>query len=107
MLAYRIVYRLYSKKLLASGLAGRWNGGGRKVVYCAESIALAFLENMVRRQGVGFNKDFKTMILEIPDDLKIRKVIIKDLAPGWRDFTDYSKCQPLGNSWYDKGIFPC
>jgi RES domain-containing protein len=106
MLAYRIVLKQYSKKLFASGLAGRWNGSGRKVIYCAESIALAFLENMIRRQGVGFNDDFKIMILEIPDNLKIQTITIDDLSTGWRDFTDYSKCQPLGNAWYDEGTLP-
>jgi len=22
---------------------------------------------------------------------------------GWRDRNDYSKCQPVGNDWYDRG----
>lgn len=106
MLAYRITLKKYSTNLFAPGLAGRWNGNGRKVIYCAESIALAFLENMVRRQGVGFNNDFKTMILEIPDDLKTQTIIANDLPPGWRTFTDYTKCQPIGNTWYDNGAYP-
>ncbi len=106
MLAYRITHKSFSKKLIAPGFAGRWNGTGRKVIYCAESIALAFLENMIRRQGVGFNEDFKTAILQIPDELKILEIKATDLPPGWRKFTDYSKCQPVGNKWYDQGIIP-
>lgn len=106
MLAYRITHKSFSKKLIAPGFAGRWNGSGRKVIYCAESIALAFLENMIRRQGVGFNQDFRTSILLIPDELKIREVYLKDLPSGWRKFSDYSKCQPVGNAWYDEGIIP-
>jgi RES domain-containing protein len=106
MFAYRITVKQYSTRLVAHGLAGRWNGDGRKVVYCAESIALAFLENMVRRQGVGFNDDFKTMILDIPDEIKIRTISVQELPRGWRKFTDYSKCQPLGNAWYDEGVYP-
>jgi RES domain-containing protein len=105
MLAYRITLKQYSSHLYAPGLAGRWNGAGRKVVYCADSIALAFLENMVRRQGVGFNDDFKTMILEIPENLKIKIIYPDDLPSGWRSITDYSKCQPIGNEWYDAGDF--
>ena len=104
MLVYRIVHKSFSKKIIAPGFAGRWNGSGRKVVYCSESIALAFLENMIRRQGVGFNQDFKTMILEIPDGLKIMVVPFKDLPYGWRKFNDYSKCQPIGNKWYDEAL---
>ena len=106
MLVYRIVHKSFSKKIIAPGFAGRWNGSGRKVVYCSESIALAFLENMIRRQGVGFNQDFKTMIIEIPDGLKIVLVPFKDLPNGWRKFNDYSKCQPIGNKWYDEALSP-
>jgi RES domain-containing protein len=74
MHAYRITLKQYSTQLFAPGLAGRWNGSDRKVVYCTESLALALLENMVRRQSVGFNDDFQTMILEIPDDLKFQTI---------------------------------
>jgi RES domain-containing protein len=106
MLVYRITHRMYSKDLYASGLEGRWNSDGKKVIYTAGSVALAFLENMIRRQGVGFNSDFKTMIIEIPDDLKITTIKEEDLVKGWREFTDYSKCQPLGDAWFDKGEKP-
>lgn len=84
-------------------MAGRWNSTGKKVIYGAESIALAFLENMVRRQGVGFNDDFKIMIIEIPDTIEITTINSTDLEAGWRDFKDYLKCQPLGDQWYNKG----
>lgn len=101
MLVYRIVHNVYSKNLFASGAKGRWNGLGKKVIYAAESIPLAFLENMVRRQGVGFNNDFKIMIIEVPDKTSISEIDVSKLAIGWRDFNDYSKCQPLGDKWYD------
>lgn len=106
MLVFRITNKMYSKQLYASGLEGRWNSEGKKIIYTSGSIALAFLENMIRRQGVGFNADFKTMIIEIPDDLKIQNIKPEDLPTGWREFTDYSKCHPLGNQWYDKGEKP-
>ncbi len=103
MLVYRIVHKKYSTSLFASGLKGRWNGTGKKVIYTAESIPLAFLENMVRRQGVGFNSDFKIMIIEIPDSVSISVINTSDLESGWRDFKDNSKCQFLGDKWYDEG----
>jgi RES domain-containing protein len=59
MLVYRIVFKAWSHTLFAPGVAGRWNGTGRKVIYTAASIPLAFLENMIQRKGVGFNDDFK------------------------------------------------
>ena len=106
MLVYRIVHVKYSSSLFASGLKGRWNSTGKKVIYAAESIPLAFLENMVRRQSVGFNCDFKIIIMEIPDSLLIANINVQDLETGWRDFKDYSKCQLLGDKWYEEGKFP-
>ena len=102
MLVYRITHKNFSKELYASGNRGRWNAEGKRVIYCAESIALAFLENMVRRQGVGFNDDFKIMIIEVPDHLKITSISTISLEEGWRNFKDFSKCQLWGNQWYDQ-----
>ncbi len=102
MLVYRITFKTFSDALLAPGLAGRWNSAGRKVIYAAQSIELAFLESMIRRKGVGFNADFRTMIIEIPDKMKMDEINENDLEKGWRDFRDYSKCQPLGNDWYER-----
>jgi RES domain-containing protein len=103
MLVYRIVHHIYSKNLFASGMKGRWNSAGNKVIYAAESIPLAFLENMVRRQGVGFNDDFKIMFINIPSLSPIEMVPDTDLELGWRDPNDYSQCQPLGDKWFDSG----
>lgn len=102
MLVYRIVHKKYSQSLFASGMEGRWNSKGNKVLYCAESIALAFLENMIRRQGVGFNHDFKIMFIDIPSKAAITAIDIESLEPGWRDFIDYPKCQALGDKWYNE-----
>jgi RES domain-containing protein len=102
MFLYRIIHKKYSTKLFASGMEGRWNSAGKKVIYCAESIALAFLENMIRRQGVGFNDLFKIMIIAVPDALAITTIEAKNLGTGWRSFNDYSYCQPLGDKWFDE-----
>ena len=90
MLVFRITLKVFSSQLYASGLSARWNGENKKVIYCAETIALALLESMVRRQGVGFNSDFKIMFIQIPDSLSITNINLKSLPNGWRDFRDYS-----------------
>jgi len=101
MIVFRIGHKHYATSLTASGVNGRWATAGRPVLYCAENIPLAFLENMVRRQGVGFNHDFKITCIEIPDDLLISSIAEYDLDPDWRDPYDYSHCQPFGNRWFD------
>ncbi len=104
MLVYRIAFKKYSQTLIAPGIEGRWNGAGRKVIYTSESPALALLENMLRRKGTGFSNDFRTMIIEIPNDIKITTVNLKNLQDGWRDYKDYSICQKIGNEWYDHSL---
>lgn len=102
MLVFRILHKKYGEPLFAPGIEGRWNAAGSKVLYCSESIPLAFMESMVRRQGVGFNKDFKIAHIDLPDKLKILSYTADDLEAGWDSPYDYSKCQPLAIEWFDK-----
>ncbi len=106
MLVYRIGHKNYIGSLSASGADGRWASEGRKVIYCAESLALAFLENMVKRQGVGFNSDFRIVVIEIPDTLAIETIDAGSLKNGWRDPRDYGICQQHGNKWYNEAKRP-
>jgi RES domain-containing protein len=106
MLVYRITPKKFARSLHAPGLAGRWNGAGRKVIYTAESIPLAFMENMIRRKGLGFHDQFVIMLIDVPDRLALTKVDASDLPPKWRSYTDYSICQEVGNKWYDSGLTP-
>jgi RES domain-containing protein len=101
MLVYRITHKKYTDHLFAPGFSGRWNSAGKKVLYCAESIPLAFLEYMIRRQGAGFNRDYNIIIIDVPDDLKVTAVPLQDLKDGWRDFRDYSICRKIGDTWFD------
>ncbi|MCE6990987.1 RES family NAD+ phosphorylase [Dyadobacter sp. CY323] len=102
MLVYRIVHKMFSNSLFASGMKGRWNSEGNKVLYSAESIPLAFLENMVRRQGVGFNDDFKIMYIEVPDHVAVDVISIADLPKSWRKPYDYNACLPKGDAWFQE-----
>lgn len=101
MLGFRILHQKYGDPLFAPGIEGRWNSAGKKVLYCSDSIPLAFMESMIRRQGVGFNRDFKITHIVIPDALPVKKIGIDDLKPGWNDLRSYAKCQALTNKWYD------
>ncbi|WP_028122680.1 RES family NAD+ phosphorylase [Epilithonimonas tenax] len=101
MLVYRIVHQRYAESLFASGLEGRWNSEGKKVLYTAESISLAYLETLAHRKGLGFNKDFKIMVIKIPDHTEFQAVESRDLSKNWRDFRNYSDCQKMGDAWFD------
>lgn len=100
MVVFRIGHMNYATTLEASGMNSRWVSAGKRVIYAAESIALAFLESMIRRQGVGFNDDYRIVAIDIPDDLLITVIKSEDLQDGWREFRDYSICQRIGDKWY-------
>ena len=99
MFVYRIVLEKWSTSLTASGQAARWNSRGRFVLYTAGTRALACLENVVHRSGEGLNQLFKTMVIEVPDDLFIEKIIEPDLPAGWHEFESYHLTQQLGDTW--------
>lgn len=102
MLVYRIVHKKYADTLFASGLEGRWNSEGKKVLYTAESISLAYLETLAHRKGLGFNKDFKIMIIKLPSNYDFQIVESFGLPKKWRDFRNYEACQKIGNAWFDQ-----
>ncbi|RYE25076.1 MAG: RES domain-containing protein [Sphingobacteriaceae bacterium] len=101
MLVYRIVHKKYADTLFASGIEGRWNAEGKKVLYTAESISLAYLETLAHRKGLGFNKDFRIMVIQVPDESQFQIVESTDLPKTWRDFRNYAECQKIGNQWFD------
>src|SRR3954447_15621263 len=88
-----IVYRIEREKYLDTTLQGigasmskgyRWNSFNTRLVYTAESRALATLEVSVH---LDLSEDLPTdryyVEIEIPDDLTILEVDIKDLPDDW------------------------
>lgn len=87
------LYRIERKKYLTSTLLGtgssksngfRWNSINTSLVYTAESRALAILEVSVH---LDLSEDFPTdryyVEIEIPDDITVLEVTIKDLPNKW------------------------
>ncbi len=102
MLVYRIVHKKYAGALFAGGLAGRWNGETKKVLYTAESISLAYLETMHYRKGFGFNADFRIMIIKLLSNASFLEVNASELPGNWRDFRNYGECRKIGDEWFDR-----
>jgi RES domain-containing protein len=102
MLAYRMCENAYANTLKASGLLGRWNSKGNEVLYCCNDAALAYLENMIRRSGIGFSNLFSLMTIEYPDKLSMLLLREGDpmLTAGWNDKTSYKVSQSIGDEWY-------
>jgi RES domain-containing protein len=102
MIVYRITLTKFANKLFASGNAARWNSKDVKVIYTAGSRALACLENVVHRSLLGLKENFKTILIQIPDNLKIEEIKISDLDPAWRKYSHYPNTQKIGDEWNRK-----
>jgi RES domain-containing protein len=99
MLVYRIVLEKYAS-LCASGIEGRWNSAGSKVLYTASSRTLACLENVVHRSGEGLHDLFRTLVIYIPASERIEKVALKDLPKDWQQFNREHLCRQIGDDWF-------
>jgi RES domain-containing protein len=53
----------------ARRVGGRWNSPGRAVVYMAQSVALAVLENLVHMSRQDFPQGYVSVAADLPDDL--------------------------------------
>ncbi|HET7116463.1 MAG TPA: RES family NAD+ phosphorylase [Hanamia sp.] len=106
MIVYRISIAKYSTKLIASGFPARWNSKDIKVIYTAESKALACLENVVHRNSRGLQKNFRQMDIAIPAELEMEEIRETDLNVGWKDFLQMPYTQSLGDAWVSAAKTP-
>jgi RES domain-containing protein len=55
----------------ANQVGGRWNSPGHAVVYMAQSVSLAVLENLVHMSKTDFPVGYVSVSAVIPDELRI------------------------------------
>ena len=103
MIVYRITTAQWSKQLQASGNVARWNSRGNFVIYTAGSRSLACLENLVHRSGEMCSKQYKVMLIEIPDSINMEEILLKSLDIDWKNLTNFSYCQSIGTKWLIAG----
>ena len=103
------VYRIEREKYLDTTLQGigastcegyRWNSLNTRLVYTAESRALATLEVSVH---LDLNEDLPSdrfyVEIEIPDDIKILEVSVADLPEGWNSKPPILITQTIGDDF--------
>ena len=76
---------------------GRWNSPGRAVVYMAESVALAVLENLVHMSLQDFPIGYVCVAAVLPDSLNIATEQDLRLRADLRELSS----QDLGDWWID------
>lgn len=79
---------------------GRWNSPGRAVVYMAESVALAVLENVVHMSRLDFPTGSVVIAAILPRDVQIHtEASLSSMAGIFQ-----SACQDIGNYWFDNRL---
>ena len=103
MIVYRISMAIHADKLVASGNPARWNSKDVKLIYTSSSRALACLENIVHRSSRGLNEQFRTILVEIPENLMIERIDKTILKKDWHEFHNIFYTRKLGDQWIAKG----
>ena len=75
--------------------AGRWHQRGNKIVYTAESLALATLEIFVHLESDRI--PLVAIKVNIDNDVEIENV--SNLPANWQETNAYSQLQQIGTEW--------
>ena len=73
VVTYRVCRRIYAR-LDGEGarkVGGRWNSPGRAVVYMAQSVAFAVLENLVHMSRRDYPTGYVIVEARVPDHIPI------------------------------------
>jgi RES domain-containing protein len=98
---YRVCRRIYAR-LDGEGarrVGGRWNSPGRSVVYMAQSVALAVLENLVHMSRQDYPTGYVVVEATIPSHVRILDHI-PFLGPKSSDATRERRA---GDNWLASG----
>lgn len=79
----------------AKRVGGRWNSPGRSVVYMAETISPAVLENLVHMAREDFPTGYVEVAAVVPDEILVLKE--EDLVKQFRGVDQ----RRLGDQWID------
>jgi len=81
-------------------VGGRWNSPGRAVVYLAESVSLAVVENLVHMAREDFPTEYLVVSASLPESVSLRTE-----AELREDFPlAEATCCELGDYWLESGM---
>ena len=89
MIVFRLCKGKYKNDLSGKGAeksGGRWNSRGSAVIYTCESRALCTAEIAVHTPLGIVPNDYLLLTIEIPDNISIIELKVKDLPKNWRTF---------------------
>jgi len=80
--------------------AGRWHSQGRRIVYLADHPSSALLEMLVHMDRDLIPPTYQLLRVDIPPDMKIGVVAVRDLPGNWR--LDTMATREIGDRWLDQ-----
>jgi RES domain-containing protein len=78
---------------------GRWNTKGTRMVYCAESLSLACLENLVHADLRYLPGDLMAIAIDIPDGTPLKLLEPAALPAGWDLVPGPESQKEIGAAW--------
>ncbi|ATC94721.1 RES family NAD+ phosphorylase [Pseudoalteromonas tunicata] len=105
MICYRIAPKKHNDISSAlTGLGGlyamgRWHFIGKPVVYTASSRSLAMLERLVNDTTDILSTNLSVTTIQIPDDLRIKRLVASELPIAWDDHPYINDTQAIGSHW--------
>lgn len=102
MKVFRICKEKCANDLSGTGaklVGGRWNSKGIPILYTSESRALAMAEVAVHLPYNLIPNDFVLVTIDIPENLKLEEVLVKNLSKKWNNFPINNSTQNIGNEF--------
>lgn len=104
MKVFRLSKSKYSNELSGKGESksgNRWNSKGTEIIYTAESRALAMAEVAVHLTFATLPGDYVMIEINIPDNIKIKEIELKDLPGNWNNHPPGLDTQKIGDNFID------
>lgn len=108
-----VVYRIGPKEFnnpsnCLSGLGGmvaegRWHYAGAPIVYTASTRSLGMLERLVNDSQEILKKNLSVVLIQIPDTLKILRLVESELPSGWNAYPYAADTQSQGSNFLMNG----
>jgi len=102
MIVFRLSKAAFANDISGKGAeksGGRWNSRGVAMVYTSASRALCTTEIAVHTPLVNLPADYKLISIEIPDDVLIQEVSVRELPSDWKSVPHSHSTQLIGDQF--------
>lgn len=100
MEVFRLARKPFSATLSGMGAAingARWNSRGTELIYTAANRSLAMAEVAAHLTLATLPPDFVMITIEIPDDIAVAAITMKDLPANWNAFPHPASTRSIGD----------